>query len=553
MSAGPGRAAATVHQKERAVEGLEASELSPEQKIGLMLLARNPVDERDLEAVLELVRNRSLGGIHIAKRYVGPNSPVRDEVELLDRIMDAADYPILVCEDFHDAAFSSELTVPLPFQLALGAAGSDDLAYQYGKIVAIEARRRGYNTVFGPVFDIAMNPRSCSVGPRAFAGDADTVTRLGAAAVRGYQDHGVVVTAKHYPGFGESAVDAHIGMVYLEGDEEFLLNRELRPYLHAARYADLSGIMVGHIMVPRVDAALPASVSPTLIGLLRRAGYDGLVVTDSFAMVGMATRFPLHECYRLAMMAGNDMIMATYREPMATAYEVMLRAWRDGLVSEEQVDTAARRVIAAQKRTLLSAKQTAIGPSEFAAADAMARGAVTAVLDGAQDAALDVRGEHLFVVQEGITYRSPGTGAVEQERWDLSVFEETVRSRFPASRIVHLPEFPAKEQIEHFLALSVHHPSVVMVLSNRSAPYLGSSDLSERMMAILDGLRTKLEAVVLFGNPYAARHFGRLKRIIFGFDGAECQRYAALTLAGEHRATGRIPLPLELARPGSHH
>lgn len=528
---------------------LDVSTLTTEQKIGLMLLARNPVDERDFEAVLDLVRNRSLGGIHVAKRYVRPDYYVRDERELRDRIVEAADYPILICEDMGDAAFGSDLEVPLPFQLALGAAGSEDLAYEYGKTIAIEARSRGYNTVFGPIFDIAMNPASCSVGSRAFGGDPETVARMGAAAVRGYQDHGVVVTAKHYPGFGESAVDSHIGMVYLEGDERVLLERELHPYIYAAQHADLSGVMVGHIMVPKVDPTLPASISPALVGLLRQAGYDGLVMTDSFAMVGMTTLFPLHDCYRMAMAAGNDMVMASYRDPMADAHRVMVDAWRSGLVSEEQIDAAARRVVAAQNRTLAAPRQTAITPAEFEHADEMAARAITVVLDGVESPVLDTARRHLFVVQEGVVFRAPDGTGVDQESFDFTTFEDAIRSRFPASELVRIPEFPAKPQVEHLLKTSLPHDSIVFVLGNKSASYMGSSDASRRMLALIDGLRPKISAVVLFGNPYAAREFGRLPRIVFGFDGGACQRYAALTLTGDHRPTGHLPLPVELVRP----
>ncbi|HRE29394.1 MAG TPA: glycoside hydrolase family 3 N-terminal domain-containing protein, partial [Anaerolineales bacterium] len=126
-----------------------------------------------------------------------------------------------------------------PHRLAVGSAGSEALAYEFAKLTAIEARAAGYNTVFGPLLDIALNPRSSCLGPRTFGGDPDQVARLATAAVKGYQDQGMVVTAKHYPGFGESRTDSHLGMVYLDGDEEGLLQRELVPYLRAMRDADL--------------------------------------------------------------------------------------------------------------------------------------------------------------------------------------------------------------------------------------------------------------------------------------------------------------------------
>ena len=520
------------------VKPLRLSELSVEQKIGQMILARNPIDEESFEFTLELVKNRALGGIHPIHKRSGPGYYIKDELELVRAVKEAADYPILICEDMENGY---QRGTDLPYQLAVGSTDDEELAYLYGHIAASEAKRDGYNLVFGPIVDIAENPQSSCVGVRSFGGDREIVARMSAAVIKGYQDCGLIVTAKHFPGFGPSAVDSHIGMVELEGDEKNLLENGIYPYTYCMENADLSGIMMGHIMCSKIDPEYPASVSPTIIGLLRKIGFEGLIMTDSFAMVGMRTRYSLRECFQLAMQAGNDMVMGSYRDSVKQQYEIMLDAYHKGLVSEAIIDMAVSRVIRAQNRTLITEVPTSSKAHEEIA-DEIGRKSICVQLSGAAFPAVDTKARHLFVVQEGNLFMNPRTGTLEQDKQDMTVFENTVRERFVSAELLYVPEFPAKPQIDQIMERSLEHDSIVFVLSNKSVSYTGSSDATKRMLAVMDGLRPKISAVVLFGNPYAAREFGTIPRLIFGHDGNCCQHYAALTLAGEHEATGKLPV-----------
>ncbi len=523
---------------------LNLSELSVEQKIGQMLLARPPINKKDRDFIHGLIKDRALGGIHATARFRRFDTDLDgDELDEIRSYHALAEYPILVCEDMEFGYARG--TIQLPPPLAIGSADSEALAYEFAKLTAVEARAVGYNTVFGPLFDIALNPRSSCLGPRTFGGDAEHVARLATAAVKGYQDQGMVVTAKHYPGFGESQVDSHLGMVYLSGDEDSLVQRELLPYIRAMHEADLSAVMVGHIMVPKVDCQYPASLSPALIGLLRRIGFDGLIMTDSFSMVGVTNRFGLEECHRLAMVAGNDMVMTNYRIGARAAYEFMLKAFRDGCVSEQQIDAAVAHVVAAQNRTLRQPSQTAVTQKDFDTADEMARRAIAVELRQADEAAIAVTGQHLFIIEQGNPFIHPESGALYHERHALDTAVDLLKAKFTASSFIKIDEFPSKAEMEHVLNATIPYHSVVLVAYNRSVSYMGSSDLTNRLLALIDAIAHKLSAVVLFGNPFAARQMAPIPRLIYGFDNALCQRYAVLTLAGEHRPVGRLPLAVD--------
>jgi beta-N-acetylhexosaminidase len=527
------------------MEGQDIAKLSPEQKVGQMLLARSPINQKDFDYVIEMVKNHCLGGIHISYKHLRDDFPVKSERVFLDKILETADYPILICEDMEHGFPKSK--VSLPYQLALGSTDDEDLCYEYGKVVAIEAKSKGYNLVFGPIVDIARNPDSCMVGSRSFGGTREQVARMAAEVIRGYQDQGLVVTAKHYPGFGASPVDSHIGMVYLEGDEDELFENELYPYRYTIEHAGLSGVMVGHIMAPRVDLQYPATLSSKLISLLRnRVGFRGLIMTDSFAMVGMTNLFPLGECHKLAMKAGNDMVMTSYRITSREAYEYMLDGYKSGMVSEEQITEAAGRVIAAQNRTLKKASQDKITEVQMEKVVEMCRKSIAITLCGTDEPSIHTDEKYLFIVQEGLTYKDPVSGETKKDgSIDVSAAVETLKEEFKNADFMMVPEYPVKPQLEFLLKTTMDYDKLVLVLRHRTLSYTGTSDASKPMIAIIDGLRPKLEAIILFGCPYAAREFGEIKRIIYGFDGVICQKYAALTLSGKHNATGKLPVKIE--------
>lgn len=526
------------------MKSLVLSELSIEQKIGQMLLARPPINKKDKAYIHELIKNRALGGIHGTRRYRRFDSDLEgDELDEVGEYNGIADYPILICEDMEFGYSRGEIQLPPP--LAIASTGSEEMAYEFARLTAIESRSAGYNTVFGPLLDIAMNPRSSCLGPRTFGDNKELVARLATAAVKGYQDQGMVVTAKHYPGFGESHVDSHMGMIYLSGDEQSLIERELYPYIRAMQEADLSAVMVGHIMVPKVDRQYPASLSPKLISLLRQVGFNGLIMTDSFSMVGVTNLFGIEACHRLALAAGNDMIMTNYRIGAQAAYGYLLKAYQDGCISEQQIDAAVTRVIAAQNRTLKRSAQTMITQKEKDLAEEMARRAIAVTLHQVDSAAIDVNQKHLFIVEQGNPFIHPESGKLYHEMNGLDVAVKLLQEKFAESDFVKLDEFPSKIEVERVLNVTLPYDSVIMITFNKSLSYMGSSDLTNRQLAFMEAISHKLTAVVLFGNPYAARQFIPVPRLIYGFDNALCQKYAVKTLAGEHTPIGHLPVKVQ--------
>lgn len=525
---------------------LKAETLSIEQKIGQMLIARPPRSKADKEYILNLLRNKSLGGIQVTgyfRAVTGDSDLDESDRDMIAEFQEAAGYPLLIMDDMEEGFSGGKVTLPSP--MALGSIDSEKMAYEFGRITAIEAKAAGYNTVFGPCLDLATNPKSSAVGTRSFGSDKERVARLGMAVIRGYQDEGMLVTAKHFPGSGAAAIDNHIRLAPLDKDLDTILREDCYPYIKAIREAGLSGVMMGQVLVPALDAEYPATLSRKINRFLREElGFDGLVITDSFTMVSLRNQFTLAECLRYGMAAGNDMVMTSYREDTQPAYEAMLRAYRDGYVTEEQIDRACRAVLAAQAKTLRPARQPAVTDRELSIAREMIGRSVTTVTREGVSPSVDPDGHYLILMEEGNLSEDPAYHKLVQEyAGSLDVTEQEIRKRFQHSDIVKIPEFPSRNQMFDLLRRSIHYDKIIMIVYNKSIAYTGSSDLTRRMLAYMEGVKDKLEAVVMFGSPYAAREIPPVPRMIFGYDETPlCQQYVVQTLAGEHVPSGKLPV-----------
>lgn len=507
---------------------LDIRRLSTEQKIGMMLFARTPVDREDLEFLLSLVRNHSLGGVHVSGRFAYRCGMTVEELASL--ICNTADYPVLIADDMENGYPAG---TRLPSQMMICNAGDPELAYYAGRITGAEAREQGFNLVFGPVLDIALNRKNSSVGVRAFSSDLPDIMKFGEAYIKGCQEEGMVVTAKHFPGVGACSGDPHIGLPVLDADYNTLVSRELVPFISAIRNAGLSGIMMGHIMVPSVDNEYPATLSSKLVGLLRDLGFDGLVITDSLSMFALLNSYPSRMCYQKAMTAGNDMVLVDYRISCRESYERMLEIYRQGMISDLQIEAAATRVLAAQSRTFSPQGKTGLSP-EFIR-EKVSKMNTASIIDRRRSGAsgkLEDGNDLLFIFQKGVMYINPVTGVTERTDYDFSSAKAAVERYFPKASTTELSEYPSKPETEDILRQTSSFGRIVFVVAVRSVSYQGSVDLSERLQNIISGLGRKVSAVLYAGCPIGVEDYINVSRIIYFSEEAESQSEAVRILSG---------------------
>lgn len=274
----------------------------------------------------------------------------------------------------------------LPGQMALGAAGDAALAEAAGRLTGEELKALGVQVNFAPVLDINSNPDNPIIGIRSFGSNADLVSRLGIATMKGLRQSGVIAAVKHFPGHGDTAVDSHLGLPVLTHSREQLDAVELRPFRDAIGNG-VEMIMTAHIAFPAVDneqvislkdgsrVPVPATLSGKVLnGLLRQElGYKGVIISDAFTMNAIAEHFGENQAVVRAINAGVDIILMP-QDP-AAAHQTLVNAVNSGAIPEGTVHQSVRRILElksdyglfGQSESLtqkLSALSTVIGSGE---------------------------------------------------------------------------------------------------------------------------------------------------------------------------------------------
>lgn len=303
--------------------------------------------------ILEWIEKRHIGGVKI----FGWNTDDTDRlVRAVGSLQKAAlasplAIPLLVATDQeggwirHVKGSTSET----PGNMAIGASGYPRDAYLSGYYIGREIAALGINMNFAPTVDLYTNPASILIGPRAFGRDPVKTATLGAAFAKGLASSGVIATAKHYPGHGDTALDSHGVLPEINASVDTLWERELVPYRMLAK-EKIPAIMSGHLAFPRTPAGgEPASLSRWfLTDLLRdRIGFEGVIITDDLLMNGAATYAgSLSRAARRALEAGNDVIMLSKTPALDDPiWENLTDACRREPKFRSRVRDAARRVL----------------------------------------------------------------------------------------------------------------------------------------------------------------------------------------------------------------
>jgi beta-N-acetylhexosaminidase len=237
---------------------------------------------------------------------------------------------------------------PYPSPAFLGRQDSVAATEAVGLGIGTKLRAAGIDMNLAPDADVNSNPRNPVIGVRSYGSDPQLVARHVAASVRGLHRAGVAACAKHFPGHGDTATDSHLDRPVVDVDPQTLAVRELVPF-RAAVSAGVLAVMTSHILVPAVDADLPATLSPRVLALLRHdLGFDGVIVSDALDMAGASADRGIAEAAVLALRAGVDLMCVgsgNTGEQVAGIRAHIAEAVRSGRLAEARVLDAARRVI----------------------------------------------------------------------------------------------------------------------------------------------------------------------------------------------------------------
>lgn len=272
--------------------GISGTQLSDEDKralselqpVGVIFFAKNFLDDASYEIWLQTFR------------------------ELIDQIREYAERDSMFFSLDHEGGRVVRTPVPItrfPYALSL-----QSRSRQVAQATAVELQSLGINLSWAPVADIYSNPENPVIGSRAFGTTAETAAKWAQEYYLGLQESGILACAKHFPGHGDTSQDSHLELPILHLTKEDLRDRELIPF-KALIAAQIPLIMTAHILFPKIDPDVPATLSRTILtNILREElGFSGVIVSDDLDMKAIADRFTTKGTVAQAINAGCDLFI----------------------------------------------------------------------------------------------------------------------------------------------------------------------------------------------------------------------------------------------------
>lgn len=340
-------------------EAVTLSDLSLEEKVGQMIFAgiKGKVMTNETK---KIISTDQVGGIILFKDNL---KNAKQSVTLLNSIREENSknkVPLFLGVDEEGGRISRlpELT-KLPTNEELGKRNDASLSYNIGKLLGKELSAFGFNLDFAPVLDINSNPDNPIIGDRAFGTDAQIVSELGLQTMDGIQSEQVISVVKHFPGHGDTAVDSHKELPIIQKSLKDLQTLELIPFTRAIEHG-AEVVMIGHILLPKIDSIYPASISEKIITdvLREQLDYEGIIITDDMTMKAILNTFEISEAAVSAVKAGNDIVLVAHDYAnIKKTKEAILHAIETGEITEQRIDESVKRILAIKKKYNLSNKQ----------------------------------------------------------------------------------------------------------------------------------------------------------------------------------------------------
>ena len=503
--------------------------------------------------------------------------PVYESVILVNRMQQLAKYPLLISADLEaGAGMRFDDTVNFPWNMAVGATGNPDYARRQGEITAREARALGVQQIFAPVVDVNNNAANPVINVRSYGEDPAEVARFAAAFTKGAQAAGVIATAKHFPGHGDTAVDSHRGLPEINVSRDRLNTVEFVPF-KAAVNAGVGAVMVGHIALPQIDstaikplprdlkskptdtdeageivaenATMPATMSPVMGHILRNdLDFPGMIVTDALSMSGLTIYFTQEEAAVRALEAGADMLLKP--ADVDAAFRGVRDAVKSGRITEARVEESARRIMTAkydlglvdQRLTPIDSIDRVVGSKDvLALATEIAEHAVTLVRDEDKLVALKNLKSDTKIFNLAVTNG-------DDRLWVANTFVAELDRRGVKVETIVLDDRSSDKEVQQAIAEASAADVVLASLYGRvrtgQARSVGLPEPGARALSSLISAKKPIVGIS-FGNPYLLQSFPALRTYLVAYgDMPSLQQATARALLGEIDIVGRLPISL---------
>jgi beta-N-acetylhexosaminidase len=490
----------------------------------------------------KLVEADQVGGVIFFK------GKAADQIRLANHLQELAPIPLLMAQDMESGAAMrvEEATRIIP-AMGIAATGNPHNAWLKGWITAVEAKALGVHQVYAPVVDVNNNPANPVINVRSFSEDPAMVSLYANEFIRGVQSTGLMATAKHFPGHGDTENDSHFTLPVIRHDYARLDTVELPPFREAIK-AGIASIMSAHISFPNLSdqPLVPGTLDANVLGrlLLDSLRYEGLIVSDALEMRGVTSVFKPGEAAVAAIHAGVDLIILSPNEDLAI--EAVVKAVQDSLISEARIDASLRKLL--HWKFQLGLFEVRDHDVDFSASivgnrdhkiisERIARESVTLLRNEKQILPLSQRKQKRILLLGVANDRSGTTGkslADEMSKYHPSVEFMSLNPRTTAAQQQAILRAARAADVT---IVATYYTVVAGELTATPGP-------RERFLKQIQDL-TKPSVVLALGNPYTLSTMPKADAHIVAWSGHEQHvSSVAAALFGASKISGRIPVSI---------
>lgn len=517
------------------------------EKIGQLIVTgvlgdyKNVNGEKFAEVKKQILENK-VGG------FVFYRGDALELAALTNEMQSIAKIPLFMAADF-ERGLPMQIRSGTSFthNMGIAAAGNPQDSYRKGQIIAEEMKAIGINWLYGPVSDVVNNPDNSMVNVRSYGENSETVSKFVAAEVRGLRAGGVLSTAKHFPGHGDTPYDSHIDTPTINIDRARFERVELAPF-RAAIAAGLDSFMTAHIALPQITGdTVPASLNPKINqDLIRKElKFDGIITTDSLGMGAIIKNYKGTDGAVRAIKAGAD--IALLPPNVRETLDALEAAVKSGEIPEKQINDSARRLLKVKYRLgliqnhrvdLNKVSRMVEKPENVKFANDLAERSMTLLKNDNRVLPLDLkRAERtLFIIAAGDDDADQGL-----------IFKAAVEQRVKKARVVKVDRRTTPAEYEQLLADAKQAETVLIASFVKRAALKGTVALPEAEAEFIRRAiaANKNTAIVAFGSPYQIKQFPEAKSYMAAWAVEDvAQTAGARAIFGETAITGHTPVSL---------
>ncbi|NNK87396.1 MAG: serine hydrolase, partial [Flavobacteriaceae bacterium] len=508
--------------------------LSQREKISqlFMVMVFSNQDTATKSRLISQIKSEKIGGVIYSKGGPLRQAKLNNELQALSKT------PLLIGMDAEwGLSMRLDSTYAFPWNMTLGAIPDNKLIEQTGKYIGEHCKRLGVHFNFAPVVDINTNPKNPIIGNRSFGEDRDNVTEKAMAFMKGMQGAGVLATAKHFPGHGDTDQDSHKTLPTISFSKSRIDSVEMHPYKKLIEKG-LSSVMVAHLNVPGLEprSGYPSSISKTIVTDILKTRFDfkGLIFTDALNMKGISNFSDSADVDLAAFKAGNDVLLIS--EDVSKGIDKIADALASAEISESRLEHSVKKILKAKyKAGLHSYKPIGISNlvsdlnriKDEALHEELMENAITVVKNENKQLPLH------RLENKKIAYVSFGED-------DGGLFYETLK------KYTEVHHIKADHLYELINKLNNYNTVIVGVHKSNANPWKNHAISDKEMVWLYEIARTNSIILNVFAKPYALlslRSHENFESIMVSYQNSKiAQEKAAQIIFGALPSKGALPV-----------